>query len=219
MAGVDFVVADLSQSLSHPAIVKEFLQDVYGLGCIRFEPGDVVIDIGAHVGLESIYLAKRYPFLTIYSYEPVAANFASLQENIRANGVTNIRAFQRAVTKDGRPVVIWTDLVENSGGGGHDRPADHFQGRTAFPAQSITLDGIIEEHGIKTCKLLKIDCEGAEHEILRGTRNLSRIEYLSGEFHVDAHLQSQGHTIDGLLNYLAEFIPRNRIRIVRDDHL
>ena len=38
---------------------------IYNFDDINFEPGDVVIDIGANIGIVSIYLAKRYPFLKI----------------------------------------------------------------------------------------------------------------------------------------------------------
>ena len=106
---------------------------------------------------------------------------------------------------------------KNSGGGGHDRPADHFVGRTGYLAHSTTLDRIFEGHQISRCKLLKIDCEGAEHEILRGSARLDSIDYLSGEFHADAHLRSQGHSIDGLIDYCADVIPRSHLRIVRDE--
>lgn len=218
VGGVSLVISDLSRSLAHGAKVREFLQDVYGLHTIPFEEGDVVIDIGAHVGLEATFLAKRYPFLKILAFEPVPANFASLRHNLRANGITNVQAFRNAITRDNRDVTIWTDLVDNSGGGGHDRPAEHFAGRTPFRARSTTLDRVFEEHDIRSCKLLKIDCEGAEHEILMNSACLKRVEYLSGEFHIDGHLQDQGYTIDRLLEHVRRFIPEDHIRIVRDEH-
>lgn len=216
--GVSFSVEDRSRTVSFSALVREFYGDVYGLRTIPFVPGDVVIDVGAHVGLESIYLAKKYPFLRIYSYEPVPQNFQSLQHNLAANSVTNVRAFPLAMTGDGREVEIWVDLAENSGGGGHDRPPEHFRGRVPFRAESTTLDHIFSEHSIDRCKLLKIDCEGAEHEILRRTEYLERVDHLSAEFHEDGHLRSQGHSIDGLVSYCEQFIPPERMRIVRDEH-
>jgi hypothetical protein len=43
------------------------MNDIYGLETIGFQPGDIVIDVGAHLGLVSLYLAKRWPFLRIYA--------------------------------------------------------------------------------------------------------------------------------------------------------
>jgi FkbM family methyltransferase len=215
--GIDLVLSDRTWSFSHSAIIREFLTDAYGLRSIDFRPGDVVIDIGAHVGLESVYLGKRYPHLRIFAFEPIPVNFASLQANLAANDVTNVRAFPIAVTGDGRDVEIWVNLRENSGGGGHDRPAEHFRGRTPFRVPSVTLDQIFRDHEIDRCRLLKIDCEGAEHEILRSSASLSRVDYLSGEFHVDAYLRSEGHSIDGLIEFCAQSISRHHLRIVRDE--
>jgi hypothetical protein len=57
---------------------------------------------------------------------------------------------------------------------------------------SMTLDEVFWLHEIGRCKLLKIDCEGMEYEILFGTRVLDKVEYLAGEFHASASLQNLG---------------------------
>jgi FkbM family methyltransferase len=209
--GVSVSVADLSGSSMFPALVEDVARE-YALHELQIGPGDVVIDIGAHVGCVSVYLAKRHPYARVYAFEPVPSNFASLRRNIAANGVANVRAFNLAVTADGRDVRIDTNLDENSGGGGflRDNPAG-----SVFTVGSTTLDAIFEENGIERCRLLKIDCEGAEHEILRSTRNLERVHELVGEFHEDDWYRAQGHTVEDLERYCAQFIPRERISVVR----
>jgi hypothetical protein len=57
---------------------------------------------------------------------------------------------------------------------------------------SVTLDEVFAVHGIERCRLLKIDCEGMEYEILPGAGVLDKVEYLAGEFHASAYLQSLG---------------------------
>lgn len=42
---------------------------------------DVIFDIGANIGITSIWLAKKYPAARIYSFEPVAENFEILEKN------------------------------------------------------------------------------------------------------------------------------------------
>ncbi len=50
---------------------------------------------------------------------------------------------------------------------------------------SVSLQDVFGQHKIKKLKLLKIDCEGSEYEILYNTspKTLMNIEYLQGEFH------------------------------------
>lgn len=52
---------------------------------IDFKEGDIVIDIGANVGMISILLAKKFPFLKIYSFEPLPMNYNNFIKNININ--------------------------------------------------------------------------------------------------------------------------------------
>jgi hypothetical protein len=59
--GLPIDVADKPASSAANIIAWELLHDCYGLDRIDFKPGDVVIDIGAHIGFFAIYTALRYP--------------------------------------------------------------------------------------------------------------------------------------------------------------
>jgi FkbM family methyltransferase len=135
-----------------------------------------VIDIGAHKGLVSCYIAKQYPNVKVLAYEPVKENFAALLENIKRNGLTNIKAHNKAVTEDGRKVNIFTDPIGNSGG------STLYGDGNSQEVESVTLAQIFKSNKIDRLALLKIDCEGAEFEILPPAP-LSKIDRLRGEFH------------------------------------
>lgn len=154
------------------------------------KPGDVVIDIGAHVGVVSIYLAKRYPGIRVYAYEPVKTNFERLKRNIEANKAEDITAVNMAVTGNGRGVGLYGNGEMNSGGYSiysTGNTPGNWMGKEPAAANCLdatTLAGIFECHQIDHCKVLKIDCEGAEYEILTANEELlDRVEYLRGEFH------------------------------------
>jgi hypothetical protein len=72
--GVPLLAYDEEGSLAADRVAGELASDVYGLEMVPFQPGDVAIDIGAHIGLVSIYIAKRWPFLRIYAFEPYLPN-------------------------------------------------------------------------------------------------------------------------------------------------
>ena len=78
---------------------------------------------------------------------------------------------------------------------------------------SMTLDQVFSVHEIRRCKLLKIDCEGMEYEILFGARVLDRVEYLAGEFHASASLQSQGWCPERLRAYCSSYLEDNKMTI------
>ncbi len=186
-----FYFYDIIFSRAYMWIVEEMEKDCYGLSKIDFKKNDIVIDIGANIGIVSIYLAKKYPFLKIYSFEPFKVNYESFIKNIKANQIPEgiINPFNMAVTKDGRNIVMKTVDVLNSGSFTVDFQKDKVDLNCKDIVQSTTLDNIIETvlaaNEQNHIKLLKMDCELSEYEILKNTKidNLKKISYLSAEFH------------------------------------
>lgn len=196
-------------------IVKELDRGPYDFSDIDFRPGDVVIDLGAHVGAVSTFLGKKFPYLRIFAFEPVPPLFDSLRRNIARNDLANVTAVNEAVTGDGRSLELVSYLGANSGGSTANVPAGAYLGSERFTVSSTTLDEIFSRYGIQRCRLLKIDVEGSEHEILTSSNSLDRIDYLRGEFHENAHLARQGYGIDELLAYCARFVAPEHIRVER----
>lgn len=180
---------------------------------LPLEPGDVVIDIGAHVGIISIYLAKRYPGIKVYAFEPVEANFLRLLRNIAANQAKGITAVNKAVLHETGRVLLYTNLTANSGGGSTlFSMGTIVSGGNAENTESTTLADIFAEYGIERCKLLKIDCEGSEHAILSSSEALlDRVDYLRGEFHINGTLEAQGWSIEELLQLCRRHIKAENI--------
>ena len=210
IAGVDLTLRDWQGSNVLAIVPKEILDDDYKLRQIDFRPGDVVIDIGANIGIVALYLAKKHPGIRIIAIEPVPTTFRHLQENLGLNGVSNVTALNCAVTRDGRDLTMIVNPGHSGGSTGHLRNMKQ-PGHYNLTVRSRTLDGIFDEYVPDRCRLLKIDCEGAEYEILTGARCLHRVDYLGIEIHHNQYLSSQGHTPEGLLRDLSQSIPPERI--------
>jgi FkbM family methyltransferase len=124
--------------------------------------------------------------------------------------VSNVRIYPFAISGDGRLLKMTTN-PENSGGATcHSRT---LTARAADMIPSATLDTVFDALGLESCKLLKIDCEGSEYEILLTTRSLERVEYLSGEFHFNDLLLAQGHTPEGLRQHCEKYVEPSKLVI------
>ena len=208
--GFPIEVADMPESISSEIIACELHGDCYGLNRVDFKTGDVVIDIGAHIGMFAIYTALRFPQVVIHAFEPFPAIFELLEQNLDRNGITTVRTHHQGVTGDGRLLEMVTNPQNSGGSTCHSRTLVH--GRSGG-IPSTTLDHIFDSLGIGNCKFLKIDCEGSEYEILFSTQSLSKVEHLSGEFHHNQLLQSQGYTVEGLLKHCESHIAQDKLLI------
>lgn len=202
LGGLDFKFYDFIFSKTVECVCSEM--DSYNFDAIDFKDGDVVIDIGGNIGMVSIYLAKKYPFLKIYAFEPVKQNYENFLKNIELNNIDKdiIKFFNLAITKDRRDVIL-TSPFNNSGASNiYDNYSDSMILNNDISIKSITFDDIFANNNISKCKLLKIDCEGAEYEILYNANeeNLKNCEYMRGEFHIDKN------EIENLKNYCKKYI-------------
>jgi FkbM family methyltransferase len=158
-----------------------------------------VYDIGAHLGLHTLYysaIAGR-----VISFEPAPKNYARLTDNIRLNGRTNISALNIALSDQ----TGMLDFLENgiSQTGTLLTHARHARGFHKIRVQAHRLD----ELDLPAPDLLKIDCEGAEMQVFRGAAETLRKHrpYIHLEVHpqlgvseakVQEFLHAAGYGID-----------------------
>ncbi len=158
-----------------------YLKETGTVELIRRElrEGDVFCDIGANVGLYSLMAAARTGDSGhVYAFEPLAANFASLVENIRDNDFcTRITPFSLALTDE--PGVFpfhYASLAAGSSGSqlheavGDDEAA--YEPLVVEMKYGASLDALVESGAIRAPDFIKIDVDGNEARILRGMRRL-----------------------------------------------
>lgn len=205
--GIRLEVYDHATSVAAHIIARELAKDQYGLRGINFAPGDIVVDVGGHIGIFAMYLASLAPEVRIHSFEPFPLNLYNFGRNLLLNRISNVHLHPLAVTGDGRPVAMTTNPA-NSGGATAKSRTLTFYPFSDIP--SITLDAIFEQLAISRCKLLKLDCEGSEYEILRRSTVLPRVDYLSMECHTNRLLTEEESIPAALGDYCAQFVePRN----------
>jgi FkbM family methyltransferase len=150
--------------------------DLYGEWC-DFEiqllgqfiaPGDTVIDVGANIGTHTVAFANLVgPTGTVHAFEPQRRLFQMLCGNVALNGIENVVCHARAVGDAPGEVAI-PQLPP---------PATYFnfgavplgiKGIPTEPAMMTTLD----ELKLAACRVVKIDAEEMEPQVLRGARRI-----------------------------------------------
>lgn len=197
----DLKFVDISTSRTLEYVIEDlFEKDEYGFKSLNFLPGDVVVDIGANVGVVSIYLAKKYPDIQVYSFEAHPINYKNLLQNIELNNVSNIKPFNLAVSSTDEQFVSIT-LAQNNSGSSSLFIVDPKDPLTAT-IKTISLDSIIRINSIEKINFLKLDCEGSEFDILENSKLIHEIliENISAEIHT--YMQSKNKNVDSLVELI-----------------
>jgi FkbM family methyltransferase len=140
-----------------------------------FSAGEVLIDVGANVGMYSVWAAKTRG-ARVFAFEPEAQNYALLNRNIALNGL------------EGRIVAYCAGLLDRSGfsvlnlsenviGGSCHTVGERldFNLRPMKPAftqgcVAATLDELVSSGTIPCPAYIKLDVDGLEHKVIAGAR-------------------------------------------------
>ena len=127
--------------------------------CVK--SADTILDVGANFGVISCACSRFAPSADIWAFEPTLATAEALQDNVRRNGITNVRIVRSAVgASDG------TTMFQSSS----DPATNHISlgAGDAVRVPLTTLDTFLDCAGIEAVDFLKIDTEGADFDVLRG---------------------------------------------------
>ena len=135
------------------------------------KPGDTVLDIGAHIGLYSVFFSK----LTkgkVYSFEPTPSTSAVLRKTIEINHCeSDIIVVQAAVSeKPGLATFYSNDIEVSTSNSLLDlKLSDSSNRHGAYQVHVVSIDDFRAKNNL-TINILKIDAEGVELEVLNGAR-------------------------------------------------
>lgn len=128
------------------------------------DPDTVVVDIGANIGLFSLYAAFSGA-KKVYAFEPNREACGCILENIRRNNLQDtIVPYHHAVTSRSNEVVTIPKAASPQNRIAYGN-ADNDERESVV---TISLNDIVSRESISRIDLLKMDCEGSEYDILAG---------------------------------------------------
>ncbi len=132
------------------------------VGALR--PGDIAIDIGAHVGYFSLLFRLMVGAGgSVYAFEPSTDTYRRLVHNVMINRFTNLLPLPLAVA-DRNGIANFHVNPDNEG----ESSLFAESGPTATPVQVVCLNEFFRDGMEVRPRLIKIDAEGAEMAILQG---------------------------------------------------
>lgn len=191
-----------------PLFREIFLKEVYGPALKSTNESPVIIDVGGNMGYFAMYSFLKRPKARVFSFEPVPENFKYLRNHKEAHPDLNWSLFNTAVSnKEGA-----FDFYYNDGHSpeGVDVSASLFPPDRIFTVHDshkkitvpvIDLKKWLRENDISHCDILKLDCEGAEYDILYSMPDeyFPSIRYIVADVH---KMSNENENIASLSSFL-----------------
>ena len=175
--------------------IEKFFK-TYCLDEINFQENDLVIDCGANIG--ELYLAfdEKKIKISYIAFEPDKKAFNSLEKNTKN---TNQQLYNLALSDKNEKRNLYTDTD------GGNTSLSEFESTSIEEIETKTLDSF----NFKNIKLLKIDAEGHEPEVLTGlTETLKNVEYIA----ID-HSDERGFNQEKTTVEVFDFLYKNNFQV------
>lgn len=180
-----------------------------------FDPSETLFDIGANVGLYSIYAARRG--VKVLAFEPQAHNYALLNTNLELNALDNkVMALNLAMSD--RDSLDFLYLPKSEAGAalnnfGEPRDLQHKPFTAAFKqgALSFSIDSFVEKFPQTFPNHIKIDVDGIENAIVNGAQRTLRDGRLKSVLlEINEALPSDRAMVDRVLGAGFRLLPKER---------
>lgn len=147
--------------------------------CVWDDLGDgaIVFDVGAYEGAWTKRMAQKYPAYRIYAFEPAPRAFKVAEE--RLAGLGNIKLYNFGLSNTAGTFTLYDALRD----GATFLPNDH---KDTVEAEIKNVRDFIESEKIECIKLMSINIEGGEFELLQyliGVKLIHRVERLMIQWH------------------------------------
>lgn len=163
-------------SISHwraKTIFSKEKETISWINSFTIKEKDIFWDIGANVGIYSIYAATKYPLISVVSFEPSFSNLSLLSRNININKFEEkIDIVQLPLSNDEKYFQFFNEasLLEGAG-------VNAFEDKISMPIREVvsktrvmgtSIDALIKNKILKCPKYIKMDVDNAELSILEG---------------------------------------------------
>jgi FkbM family methyltransferase len=128
----------------------------------------VFLDVGANIGLFSLFLSRYFEQGRFFAFEPHPRLAGCVRRSAEANCLA-IEVVEAAVSDTDGKIDLFLNAQDS---GGHSTLSESAGGSKAVSVAAVTLDSFVEKQGLARVDFVKIDVQDAEAAVLRGARRM-----------------------------------------------
>lgn len=143
----------------------------------------VILDIGSNIGTSILFFHEQFPAAKVYGFEPHPETFRILQTNVGA--IPSVEVFNYALGAIDKKISLSFDGADFSRFGAKDATSSPLGTITAAECEVRHAGEVVKHLGLDRVDLIKIDCEGAEYDVLSVLPGemLRHCKWIAGEMH------------------------------------
>jgi amino acid adenylation domain-containing protein/FkbM family methyltransferase len=202
-------VAHLNRNETELLYEELFVEQNYLRHGVELRDGDCVFDVGANIGLFTLFVFTRCRAARVFAFEPIPRTYEALSANISLYGLNAVAYNCGVADRAGAATFTFYPKVSASSGMYADATAEErvtrafmanqdgrlvafadelMEGRferELYECRLVTLSEVIEEQGVGQIDLLKVDVEKSECDVLRGLRDedWAKVKQVVAEVH------------------------------------
>jgi FkbM family methyltransferase len=144
---------------------------------------EVILDIGSNIGTSILFFHEQFPNAKIYGFEPHPETFRILQQNV--GSIPSVQIFNWALGAIDGTISLAFDGADFSRFGAKDATESPLGTITTTECEAKHAGEVVKNLGLSRVDLIKIDCEGAEYDVLSALPRemLGQCKWIVGEMH------------------------------------
>lgn len=190
---------DIRSGSTDRGVVNEiWIRRDYSPDGFAIRPTDTVVDIGAQIGSFTVMAGTIAKAGRVISFEPTSLNFPFLKKNVELNRLSNVHVYKKAVASQNGTAEM---TLSDTNSGGHSLLTEFTPSGQKETVETISLPSIFSQEKVRVINFLKLDCEGAEYDILYNCPDdtLNHIEKMAMEYHQIDENTRNGAALKGFL--------------------
>jgi FkbM family methyltransferase len=142
----------------------------------------IIVDVGSNIGASILSFHEQFPSATILGFEPHPETFKILQANI--GGISSVSVFNYALGSEDGTISVPFEGIDFSSFRTKAGAAD-FSDTATTRCEVRNIGTALGDLGVSKVDLIKIDCEGAEYDVLAALppEMLKQCKWIVGEMH------------------------------------
>jgi FkbM family methyltransferase len=151
-------------------VYGEYEPDTQAIIRRYLRPGDVAIDVGANIGIHTMPMSEAVgPQGVVLAVEPLPSVSERLERNLALNHATNVRVIAQAASdREGSALLYPPGADAANWGQASLARLSHLDPDAPIEVPLVTLDALVRAQGLDRVRLIKIDVEGHDREVMAG---------------------------------------------------